>query len=337
MTPSSAHAPVRTRPRSGAIILWAWLLGWLACLSSWSATAGPAQIQVLLSETGGAYSELVTALERRLNARAVRPVELRVRQVPEGDAELAGLLAEPPALVVPVGVRAAALVLRAAESTPTLSLLVPYDSYFTLLENATPAALQEPSLRSAIFLDQPLERQLDLLRLLLPKISRVGTLAGPNSSRRIAELQRLSVQRGLQLAIESVSSGDNPVTALARLLDRSEVLLALPDQSVFNRASLQAILLTTYRSDVPVLGFSRAYVNAGALAAVHSSAQQIGEQAGEWIAALANADRWRLGTPRYPDYYSLSVNTRVAQSLGIKVTDEASLLQQLQALEPPRP
>jgi len=299
--------------------------------------ADPARVQVLLSETGGAYSELMTALERRLDAQAAQPVELRVRQIPESYAELAGVLAETPDLVVPVGVRAAALALRAAGNIPTLSLLVPYDSYFTLLENASPATPQEPSLRSAIFLDQPFERQLDLLRLLLPKASRVGTLAGPNSSRRIAELQRLSAQRGLQLTIEPVKSGDNPVAALARLLDRSEVLLALPDQSIFNRASLQAILLTTYRSDVPVLGFSRAYVNAGAFAAVHSSARQIGEQAGEWIAALANADHWRLGTPRYPDYYSLTVNTRVAQSLGIKVTDEVSLLEQLQALEPPRP
>ena len=328
---------MHTGPRSGTAVAWAWWFWLLACLSPWTATADPVHIQVLLSETGGAYSELVTALERRLDAQAVRPVELRVRQVPESYAELASLLADAPDLIVPVGVRAAALVLRAAEDLPTLSLLVPYDSYFTLLENASPATPQEPSLRSAIFLDQPFERQLELLRLLLPKVSRVGTLAGPNSSRRIAELQRLSLQRGLQLAIEPVNSGDNPVAALARLLDRSEVLLALPDQSVFNRASLQAILLTTYRSDVPVLGFSRAYVNAGALAAVHSSARQIGEQAGEWIAALANADRWRLGAPRYPDYYSLSVNTRVAQSLGINVTDEASLLQQLRALEPPRP
>ena len=328
---------MHTEPRSGTAVAWAWWFWLLVCLSPCTATADPVHIQVLLSETGGAYSELVTALERRLDAQAVRPVELRVRQVPESYAELASLLADAPDLVVPVGVRAAALVLRAAEDLPTLSLLVPYDSYFTLLENASPATPQEPSLRSAIFLDQPFERQLELLRLLLPKVSRVGTLAGPNSSRRIAELQRLSLQRGLQLAIEPVNSGDNPVAALARLLDRSEVLLALPDQSVFNRASLQAILLTTYRGDVPVLGFSRAYVNAGALAAVHSSARQIGEQAGEWIAALANADRWRLGAPRYPDYYSLTVNTRVAQSLGINVTDEVSLLQELRALEPPRP
>lgn len=337
MTHPQRHTSIheRRRPRPACVL--AWLLGLLFGLTPWSVGADPVQVQVLLSETGGAYGELVAALDRRLHAEAAQPVQLRIRQVPENYAELAELLATQPALAVPVGVRATALVLRAADRTPILSLLVPYDSYLTLLDNVPPLATQEPGLRSAIYLDQPLARQLNLLQLLLPKATRLGTLAGPNSSQRIAELQALSAQRGLQLATEAVDSDDNPVVALTRLLDRSEVLLALPDPSVFNRASLQAILLTTYRSDVPVLGFSRAYVNAGALAAVHSSAEQIGAQAGEWIAALANAGHWRLGSPRYPDYYSISVNSRVAQSLGISVANEAVLLERLQDLEQPQP
>ena len=331
------HLSVRERRRLRSAGVLPWLLGLLFSLLPWTAGADPARIQVLLSETGGAYGELVAALEKRLQAQAERPVQLRIRQVPENYAELAELLATRPALAVPVGVRATALVLRAADTTPILSLLVPYDTYLTLLDNVHPTAARDPGLRSAIYLDQPLERQLNLLQLLLPKVLRLGTLAGPNSSQRIAELETLSAQRGLELATEPVGSGDNPVAALTRLLDRSEVLLALPDPGVFNRTSLQAILLTTYRSDVPVLGFSRAYVNAGALAAVHSSAEQIGAQAGEWIADLANAGGWRLGNARYPDYYSISVNGRVAQSLGISVADEDVLLERLQALEQPQP
>jgi ABC-type uncharacterized transport system substrate-binding protein len=84
---------------------------------------------------------------------------------------------------------------------------------------------------------------------------------------------------------------------------------------------------------VPVIGFSQAYVRAGALAAVHSTANQIGRQAGEWIAELAHTDNWQLGTPRYPRYYSVAVNTQVAQSLNLNVRNENVLLQQLQQLE----
>ncbi|MBI5040633.1 MAG: hypothetical protein HZB57_05380, partial [Gammaproteobacteria bacterium] len=270
-------------------------------------------------------------LEQQLNARAPGQVRLQVQRAPEDIAQLDKLLAAPPAsrpeLVVPVGIRATGLTLRGAGSLPVLSLLIPLDSYTTLLN--TTAAGHEPSTRSAIYLDQPLSRQLDLLQTLLPGVRHIASLTGPTSQARIGELQTLCTQRGLRLSTQAVAADSNPIQALTPLLDQAEALLALPDPAVFNRTSLQAILLTTYRSGVPVLGFSQAYVRAGALAAVHSTARQIGQQAGEWLAELAHSGHWQLGAPRYPAYYSVSVNRQVAQTLGIHVADEDTLLAQL--------
>lgn len=293
----------------------------------------PARVQILLSETGGSYAELVEGLEQQINTRVPGQIRLQVQRAPEGMTQLDMLLtappAERPALVVPVGIRATALALRGAGTLPVLSLLIPFDSYAALLNTTPIAAGQEPSTRSAIYLDQPLSRQLDLLQVLMPGARHIATLTGPTSQRRTAELQALCTQRGLHLATRSVAANGNPIQALTPLLDRAEALLALPDPAVFNRASLQAILLTTYRGGVPVLGFSQAYVRAGALAAVHSTARQIGQQAGDWIAELSQAGQWQLGAPRYPAYYSVSVNRQVAQTLGIHVADEDTLLAQL--------
>lgn len=321
----SPHCQCRSLPRSG---LFAWLLALLCWLPTAGAAAEPIRVLVLLSETGGTYAELVDALRARVDPERLR---VQSRQIPDGMGELARLLDSRPALVVPVGIRATALVLRTAGELPVLSLLVPQNSYAALLVDA--GGDGNRGIRSAIYLDQPLARQLDLLQILLPKVDRLGVLAGPDSMPLIPELQQLSERRGLRLMSEAVVEGGNPVPALARLMDRADVLLALPDPGVFNRSSLQAILLTTYRSNVPVLGFSRAYVSAGALAAVHSSAQQIGAQAGEWIAELAARDDWRLGAPRHPVYYSVSVNAQVAQSLGIGIADESELLERLRARE----
>lgn len=310
--------------------------GWLFLLLSWLPTslpaADPAQVLVLLSETGGAYGELLEQLQERLDAQAPGRVDLQSQLVPEAIGERRELFARRPALVVSVGIRASALALQDADDLPVLSLLVPYDSYTSLLDNA--AAQSAGRLpHSAIYLDQPLARQLDLLQLVLPKARRIAALAGPHSAQRAGELGALCLQRSLKLTTETVGATDNPVPVLSQLLERAEVLLALPDPAVFNRNNLQAILLTTYRSGVPVLGFSQAYVRAGALAAVHSTASQIGAQAGEWIADLANSGRWQLGTPRYPGYYSVAVNAQVAQTLGINVADEDTLLEQLRGLE----
>lgn len=315
----------RGQPLGGAF---AWLLALLCCLPTIGAGADSVRVLVLLSETGGAYGELVDALREHIDPDRLR---LQTRLVPDGTGELTELLESRPALVVTVGIRATALALRVAGDLPVLSLLVPESSYDRLLADTAHDAGRGS--RSAIYLDQPLERQLALLQLVLPKESRVGVLAGPDSARRLADLQQLSEARGLQLLSETVADGENPVPALTRLLDRAGALLALPDPAVFNRASLQAILLTTYRSGVPVLGFSRAYVTAGALAAVHSTAAHIGTQAGEWILELAAGGDWRLGAPRHPRYYSVSVNAQVAQSLGIGVADDGELLEQLRARE----
>lgn len=288
------------------------------------------RLLVLLGDSSDSHLEVAEHLRNRLGLRSTVPVHYDIRMLAQLEANRA--LPDPkPNLVVAVGIRASALALNIAGPTPVLSLLVPAQDYAALRKLYRPI----PRQRSAIFLDQPLRRQLNLLQLILPDATRVASLGSPQSEDRLQELNRLSVDRGLKLSFEIIANGANPIHPLTRLTEQAEVLLALPDPEVFNRTSVQAILLTTYRSRVPVIGFSRAYVRAGALAAVHSSAQQIGEQAGDWLAELIKNDRWILGIPRYPRYFSVAVNTQVAQSLGIVIPDEAELLEKLQAREAP--
>lgn len=328
-SPSAQHRHLAGAVRACGRLVWLFLL--LTGLPFHYAAAEPARVQVLLSETGGAYGELLDALQQRLDEQAPDKVRLHSRLVPEDAEARAALFAEEPALIVAIGIRASALTLQDAGPRPVLSLLVPYDSYTATLRSTGKPA--NGTARGAIYLDQPLDRQLDLLQLILPKVRRIAALAGPHSAQRAGELGGLCLQRGLKLTTETVGARDNPVPVLSQLLERAEVLLAIPDPAVFNRNNLQAILLTTYRNGVPVLGFSQAYVRAGALASVHSTAAQIGTQAGEWIAELAGSGRWELGTPRYPSYYSVAVNNQVAQTLGIDIADEDTLLEQLRNLD----
>ena len=67
--------------------------------------------------------------------------------------------------------------------------------------------------------------------------------------------------------------------ALKPVLDDAEVLLAVADPEVYNGTTVSNILLATYRAQLPVVAFSPAYVNAGALLALYSTPRQIGTQA----------------------------------------------------------
>ncbi len=296
------------------------------------------RIQVLLSDTTVAYREVDAGLRRALEVGAPGHVELETQALAALPGGLQDLLAQGPTLIVPVGLRATAVALRDAGDVPVLSLLVPEFDYTALLDDmGNMGRTAAAHTRSAVYLDQPLGRRLDLLQLLLPDARRVGALAGAQSAAEAERLTALARKRGLEPVILAVPEHSNPIRPLTQLLERVDVLLALPDPTVFNRSSLQAILLTTYRNRVPVIGFSQAYVRAGALAAVYSTASQIGTQAGEWIAELADRGQWALGEPRYPVYYSVSVNPQVAQSLALPVLNEAALFEALHDLEPHRP
>ena len=116
------------------------------------------------------------------------------------------------------------------------------------------------------------------------------------------------------------------------MLVDAEVLLALPDPAVFNSQTAANILTAAYRRQVPLVGFSPAYVKAGALVAVYSTPLQVGTQGGELLRQALSGKI--LPPPQWPQEFAVSVNQDVAHSLGL-VIDEARLLEQLRQKELP--
>ena len=113
-------------------------------------------------------------------------------------------------------------------------------------------------------------------------------------------------RRDLQLDSRKVKPGD--------------VFLALPDPRVINADTAQNVLLTSFRMRRPVVGYSAAYVRAGALAAVYSTPQQIGTQTGQIVRAILGGSP--LPAPQFPKQFSVSVNHKVARSMGLELDDD---------------
>jgi ABC-type uncharacterized transport system substrate-binding protein len=86
--------------------------------------------------------------------------------------------------------------------------------------------------------------------------------------------------------------------------------------------------LTTYRNRIPLIGFSAAYVKAGALAAIYSTPENIADQLAELTAQSLSA----AGAVKQiisPKYFSVSINSRVARSLGVQLKLDSDKLAQL--------
>ncbi|MEW6163897.1 MAG: ABC transporter substrate binding protein [Pseudomonadota bacterium] len=286
-------------------------------------SARAAEVWVVLAEDTGAYAEAGAVLRAELRGAA------RVK-----DGVASAVLQEdagPPALVVTVGVAAFERSLKwlsdrgaAWSGVPVLATLLPRASYEALA--GVGAARYRPL--SAVVLDQPLARQMALLRRALPERSRVGVLLGPETRRQLGELDRQARVHGLRLVpAPSVDRPEEIYPSLREALANADVLLALPDPAVYNGATLQNILLTSYRARVPLVAFSAAYVRAGALLAVYSTPVQVaGQAAGIARDVLAGRNLTAVQTPRE---FAVAANTRVAASLGLHLDDAAAIAEDL--------
>lgn len=271
----------------------------------------PAAAQVLLvkSEAGGAYDETAAAFcgeFARLSPRGTVTTTTLKELPPVGDFQL----------VVTVGSQAARGIAALGQHPPAIHSLLPRASF-----EAIPGLKEGRD--TAVLLDQPAARQIELVRLALPGYQRLALLEGPESRLNVAQLGDAARQRKLTVQREVVAREQDLFGALQQATATPAVLLATPDSSVFNSYSIQNILLTAYRQRSPVVGFSSAYVRAGAVLALYSTPAQVGRQAAELaFAALAGGP---LPPAQAPRYFEVGTNPQVARSLGIDLAEAETL------------
>jgi ABC-type uncharacterized transport system substrate-binding protein len=279
---------------------------------------------VVSSERSAAYSEAAQALVGELERGGLSRLEVLQMTVSEFTA--AGPLA--PRLFVTLGMEAANSVAKSIPAAPVLCTLLPRHSYEQVLLNS---GRKSSSQWSALYLDQPLSRQLDLIHLALPKARHIGVLWGPDSQLQASALKAQLQAKGLDLTEASIDRNELFFQGLRRVLEDADVLLALPDPLVYNSHSIQNILLTSFRAKVPMVAFSPAYVRAGALLALYVTPTQVGLQTAT-ISRSVLQGKALPATPLYSQDFSVSVNEHVARSLGLSL-DADSLRDQLRRRE----
>lgn len=235
---------------------------------------------------------------------------------------------------ISVGSRATATLLKhlPSKAPPVLATFIPHRSYQSLLRtyNNHPVVINKQI--SAIYLDQPYDRQLRLARLIQPQADVIGAAFSRLSARDLPLLEETLNETGLILEYRVLDEDKNPIKQLQPLLEKSDIFLTLPDKAVFNRATAKWILYISFRQRVPLLGFSRKYVEAGAVAGVYSTADQIGRQTGEAMAKL-NARHPVLPPAQYPIYFSVATNPSAAKRLRIRIPARTALEQALKEAE----
>ncbi len=271
-------------------------------------------IHLILSEGGSAYLDLADAFRSAYGQHR----EVKVWQLSDLSEDQMREMSRDNRLMVPVGIKATKFVADNHDGQASvLSLMVPRTAFEQI---QWPARLSRRSI-SAVFIDQPVARSLSLIDAAFPDRNRVGIVISEDNTSLLKTLSLEAARRRLKLNVETVEQDADVGPALRKVLERSDVLLLLPDRIAINTGNVQNVLLTTYRYRVPVVGFSKGLAKAGAVAVVYSSPQQIGQQ-GAQIAARWSPESGVLAAPQYPTAFLVDFNTYVARSLDLVLSDE---------------
>lgn len=295
----------------------------LACLVLlWFAAFGCAQaakISILLSDTGPEYRMVADAVVMALAAERRAGLDVQIISQHEW---VNGDQAKDFSLIVAVGVSAAQSAADSRWRTPVLATLIPRQAFDKILSART----LDGARMTALYLDQPFERQFALMRALLPSAKTFGILLSQQTQGSSAQVRSAAERFQFRPVISTLGSDGELFTQLLPLLPQIDAMFVVPDNGVINRLTIRNFLLATYRSRVPVIGYSQNLVEAGVLSAVFSTPSQIGQHAGEVVRQMLKG-AW--AAPAYPRYYTLKVNNSVARSLDINVPDEDALLREV--------
>lgn len=288
-------------------------------------------VAVVTSNNEDIYQEVTKSIGGVLAGSTSNPVELSFINL--GDSTLTENLSRQITgydLVVSVGVSAANTIASLEERPPLLAVLIPLQAAQSLSQSST---TKSRPWTSAIVLDQPIERQLRLIKLITKGTKSVGILLSTSSGLSKENIETLSKRFTLDIHSEMVKPGENFIRELGFVLEKTDIFLAIPDPLIFNRQTAGNLLQSAYRRRVPVIGFAQSHVKAGALAAVYSSPEQIGRHAGEAILEFFSSDEKKINGIQSPRYFSVAFNRQVERSLGLVMPNEAEIELEIRSLE----
>jgi ABC-type uncharacterized transport system substrate-binding protein len=113
--------------------------------------------------------------------------------------------------------------------------------------------------------------------------------------------------------------------AIPALREKADVIWCLPDRSLFQPASVSALILASIRNHLPLVGFSEGFVKAGALLGFYADYRAVGLQAAETVLRFREGRAVRRREA--PQLIKTAINLRVQRVLGIDLPASADGLE----------
>jgi len=269
-----------------------------------TAAAEAHHILVIQSTRVKPYEEAFRGYSRTCHYEAIRFVVSEGKENEIGDF----IREEQPRLIVAIGADALEQV-RQIRTIPIIYLMVLNPSKIVPEAKNVTGVQMTPS---------PVQ-QVDLIRKALPNVSKVGVLYDPNNlSKFVRQAADAARPLGLELVTREIRAPREVPGALLRLRGEIDAFWMLPDPSVVSPETMEFFILFSGENRLPLVSFSRKYVDMGALLALDTDPYDMGMQAGEMATRLLQ-DAGNRSIPRVEAARKTVkwVNPNVARRLGL--------------------
>ena len=173
---------------------------------------------------------------------------------------------------------------------------------------------------AGVSVTKPVQEQFAIIQKAIPDLHSIAMLYRSSSMKSMQTLVDVNAHlpAGWKLETVDVDKEDSMAAAIAELFSRGAGMIwTMADSSIYNRATVNALLLSSLRQKVPVFGFSGSFVKAGALLGLDANPTLQGEYAaflvGKGLEGKESQDH------SISSGVSVVVNLVVAERLGVSL------------------
>ena len=276
----------------------------LLCLLAIPLFAQPGPVAVVYTSEAGPYTEAVEGLRAAAGNIPLTMVDLRS---PNGQAMLETVLQRGSSrLIVTIGGDALDAVTARNADIPLVASMV---------MRSEQARARHPA--ASLHLDIALLDILNEVKSVFPRKTRVAVIRNPVLPGQIdsATLAKAR-QQGFTVQMADCANPEELLRILRSFKGQVDLVLCLPDSSLYNGTTVKPLILTSLESRLLVVGFSESFVRAGAAIGVYPDFRDIGVQTGEIVRKQLAGQA--VAAEDGPRKLVVAVNQRVIRLLGVE-------------------
>jgi putative tryptophan/tyrosine transport system substrate-binding protein len=274
----------------------------------------PPKVLIVTSAGVEPYQVAVKAMTAALRDAGIRPQTVEISVDGNEVLIVAAMQSGPYKAIVAVGPEARWSIGKAHVRGPVVSTMM----FLSDLEEEANQGRETPANQAgAVYLDADPADLAKQVREAFPEMNRVGFLVATDQN--IDAWKSAFAKEKFQVLTAEAAKRADVAKAFVPLKGKVDFVVCLPTARLYSAQSIEALLRASIEKNLPVIGFSQSFLQAGAAAAVYASHESIGLQTADLVRKLAAGAK--VVEDETARKIELHRNVRVMRAMGMRASN----------------